>query len=108
MIAVQRHICLDMLRRAAARPAADVDIADVEIAVPAAEGASRDLERCLHGLDTHESEAILMAVHYGLSHVELARRFAVPLGTMKSTIRRALLRLRRCLEPEEPHAAPIG
>lgn len=108
MLAIQRNICLDMLRRAAVRPGADVDLDDIELAVPAAEGASRDLERCLHRLDPQESEAILMAVHYGLSHTELARRFDVPLGTMKSTIRRALLRLRGCLEPEEPHAAPIG
>jgi DNA-directed RNA polymerase specialized sigma24 family protein len=31
----------------------------------------------------------------------LAERFAVPLGTMKSTIRRALAKLRACLEAGE-------
>ena len=34
----------------------------------------------------------------GASYPELAEREGVPLGTMKSWIRRALLRLRGCLE----------
>jgi RNA polymerase sigma-70 factor (ECF subfamily) len=34
----------------------------------------------------------------GLSYPKLAEREAIPLGTMKSWIRRSLLRLRGCLE----------
>lgn len=38
-----------------------------------------------------------MAFVDGLSHSELADRLKVPLGTVKSWIRRSLLSLRECL-----------
>ena len=34
----------------------------------------------------------------GLAYEELAERQAVPLGTMKSWIRRAMIKLKSCLE----------
>ena len=34
----------------------------------------------------------------GLTYAELAERQAVPLGTMKSWVRRGLLRLKDCLD----------
>ena len=60
--------------------------------------ASVDLNRCLEQLEPAQSKAILMAFHFGFSHAELAKTFAVPLGTMKSTIRRGLIRLKECLD----------
>jgi RNA polymerase sigma-70 factor (ECF subfamily) len=42
---------------------------------------------------------ILLGFVDGLSHSELAVRLAIPLGTVKSSIRRALAALKRCLEP---------
>jgi DNA-directed RNA polymerase specialized sigma24 family protein len=38
-----------------------------------------------------------MAFVYGLSHSDLAARMGVPLGTVKSWIRRSLISLRECL-----------
>lgn len=101
MASLTRHICIDMLRRRSAQPVADLDIATLEIPVPAQEGASPDLERCVGQLEANEAQALMLAVHHGLSHTELAQRFNVPLGTMKSTIRRSLLKLRSCLEPND-------
>jgi len=46
----------------------------------------------------------LMAFYYGFSHAELAKMFAVPLGTMKSTIRRGLVSLRQCLDASDANA----
>jgi RNA polymerase sigma-70 factor (ECF subfamily) len=55
------------------------------------------LKRCLERLEPVRRQAILLAYVQGLSHGELAGRLGVPLGTMKSWIRRSLLSLRECL-----------
>ena len=55
------------------------------------------LKRCLKHLDPLRRQALLSAYSEGLSHGELAGRFGVPLGTMKSWIRRSLLSLRGCM-----------
>jgi RNA polymerase sigma-70 factor, ECF subfamily len=105
MLSIQRHVCLDMRRRGASRSASDIDLDTLEIPVLPREGSSLDLQRCIRQLEPREASAILLAVHYGLSHSELARRFAMPLGSTKSMVRRALAKLRACLEPEGPGAA---
>ncbi len=104
MSGIVRHVCIDLLRRNASRPALNLDLKAIEEAVPPHDIIAVDIERCLKRLDGIESKAILMAFHYGLSHAELAKRFAVPLGTMKSIIRRALGKLRECLEPGDENA----
>ncbi len=55
------------------------------------------LKRCLEGLEPSRRQAITLAYIHGLSHGELAGRLGVPLGTMKSWIRRSLLALRECM-----------
>ncbi len=55
------------------------------------------LRRCLERLDPARRQVIVLAYVHGLSHGELAGRLNVPLGTMKSWIRRSLLTLRECL-----------
>ncbi|MDE1569509.1 sigma-70 family RNA polymerase sigma factor [Aquabacter sp. P-9] len=55
------------------------------------------LRACLERLEAPRRGALLLAYVSGLTHGELAGRFGVPLGTMKSWIRRSLLSLRECL-----------
>lgn len=55
------------------------------------------LRRCLERLDARRRGVILLAYTQGLSHGELAARMNVPLGTMKSWIRRGLMALKECL-----------
>ncbi len=57
------------------------------------------LHRCLDGLEPTQRRAVQLAFMEGLSHTELAARLDAPLGTVKSWVRRALLALKRCLEP---------
>jgi len=52
----------------------------------------------LRQLDARHAAAIRAAFLDGTTYEELATRMQVPLGTMKSWIRRALLKLRACLE----------
>ncbi|HVM37012.1 MAG TPA: sigma-70 family RNA polymerase sigma factor [Sphingomicrobium sp.] len=56
------------------------------------------LNHCLDELEEKQRAMIRAAFLEGATYPELAEREAVPLGTMKSWIRRGLLRLRGCLE----------
>ena len=63
--------------------------------VSTAEGAA--LHRCLGELGEDRRRLVVLAFVDGLSHSELAQRMSVPLGTIKSWIRRSLISLRGCL-----------
>lgn len=56
------------------------------------------LADCIDELEPNHGAMIRAAFLDGQTYSQLAEREAVPLGTMKSWIRRALLRLRGCLE----------
>ena len=56
------------------------------------------LSECLGELPDEQRDPIRSAYFDGYSYAELALRRDVPLGTMKSRIRRGLLALRRCLD----------
>ena len=55
------------------------------------------LRHCLGELDDRTQRCIRAAFFDGLTYADLAQREEVPLGTMKSWIRRGLLRLKDCL-----------
>ena len=57
----------------------------------------RALHDCLEKLDSDQQASIRTAFLEGATYDELARRRGVPLGTMKSWIRRGLISLRGCL-----------
>jgi len=62
--------------------------------------ASRDgaaLRRCLDQVEPARRTLVVLAFIEGLTHSEVAERVRQPLGTVKSSIRRALLVLRSCL-----------
>lgn len=56
------------------------------------------LHRCLKQLDAQRQAIIALAYTEGLSHGEIAARLSLPLGSIKSWLRRALLTLRECLQ----------
>ncbi|KGI77531.1 hypothetical protein LF63_0109360 [Oleiagrimonas soli] len=58
----------------------------------------QQLEHCLDELENKHRDAVREAFFTGATYNELADRCAVPLGTMKSWIRRSLIKLRTCLE----------
>jgi RNA polymerase sigma factor (sigma-70 family) len=55
------------------------------------------LKGCLERLEPLRRNAIVLAYAQGLSHGELAGRLGVPLGTVKSWLRRSLLSLKECM-----------
>ena len=106
MTSIVRNRCLDWLRR----PKFEISDADGAIAeaTPSADegplarlersGEAADIARCLKGLDARQRQAIVLAFYDGLSHSELASHLREPLGTVKTWVRRGLLRLKSCLE----------
>jgi RNA polymerase sigma-70 factor (ECF subfamily) len=62
------------------------------------EGERTRLAGCLDELEVRQSEAIRAAFMDGYTYEQLAEKAKVPLGTMKSWIRRGLLRLKDCLQ----------
>lgn len=57
--------------------------------------------RALNRLQPKEREAVLLSVYEGLSHSEISTRMDLPLGTVKTYIRRGLQRVRDLLEMPE-------
>ena len=55
------------------------------------------LHQCLRQLDGRQREVISLAYLRDLSHSELAQQLRLPLGTVKTWIRRGLEKLRLCL-----------
>jgi RNA polymerase sigma-70 factor (ECF subfamily) len=62
---------------------------------------SAQIHKCLGGLDARTQSHIRAAFFDGQTYAQLADQAGVPLGTMKSWIRRGLQRLRACLEASE-------
>lgn len=56
------------------------------------------LGTCLQAIRQEQQSVLLSAYVYGWSHSELVSKFNLPLGTIKSWIRRGLQELRECLE----------
>ena len=59
---------------------------------------TRQLASCMQRLPDPQMQAIVLAYLEGLTHRELADRMEIPLGTAKSSVRRGLQGLRRCME----------
>lgn len=55
------------------------------------------LRHCLSALDDRKREAVLLCYVTGLNHGEAAATMRVPLGTLKSWIRRGVTALQECL-----------
>jgi RNA polymerase sigma-70 factor, ECF subfamily len=110
MVAIIRNRAIDLISSADQARAVpidgDADSVLAQLLDPAAsaeqllEGGqrARSLRDCLAGLEAPQRQALVLAYHHGLSHVDLARHLNRPLGTVKSWVRRALQNLRVCIE----------
>jgi len=92
-------------RRRAAREVTSSDLLDGDSAYmidgrsPHLERSAEALlaERALQTLPSSQQHLILLAVSLGLTHEEIAAREGVPLGTVKTLIRRGLIKVRQAL-----------
>lgn len=103
---IARNRAIDRLRAIAphrdGRPMEEaaevVDAAPGPLAALESGDEGRRLARCLETLEDRARAAIVAAFYGGRTYEDLAHAASVPLGTMKSLIRRALIRLKGCLE----------
>ncbi|WP_274630357.1 sigma-70 family RNA polymerase sigma factor [Arvimicrobium flavum] len=104
LVAVARNHAIDRIRQRR-RPAVELDEA-LDVADPSPDPEKRAvagdeqarINDCLEELDKEKAAAVRGAYLRGDSYVELAERHKVPLNTMRTWLRRSLLKLRECLE----------
>jgi RNA polymerase sigma-70 factor (ECF subfamily) len=104
LAAMARNRAIDHVRSSGRRKQDPMELA-AEIADDAASAPelieqgqeSGRLHDCLGTLEQRQSQAIRAAFFDGYTYSELAAKTDVPLGTMKSWVRRGLLRLKECL-----------
>ena len=106
MINVVRNQSLDLLRRADYRAQEEEWSPDKDQRMsaenPAAQAeTSQEMQRvlaCLGLLGEEQRDCILLSYHHGLTPTEVAARLERPVGTVKTWIRRGLIKVRDCLE----------
>jgi len=106
MNSIARHQALDVLRQRRSRE--NFEAADTAGWIDATPDASKPLHemsadaqlllRCLDRLPEAARDCIVKAYCEGYSHDELSADTKVPLGTVKSWIRRGLVSLRKCID----------
>ena len=109
MINVVRNHSLDLLRRADYRaqeeewsPETDPRTSPENPAALAE--TSQEMQRvlgCLGLLGEEQRNCILLSYHQGLTPTEVAERLKRPVGTVKTWIRRGLIKVRDCLERKD-------
>ncbi len=109
MTTIVRNKAFDTLRRMDGAVEIDADNFDKEV-MDALESVdptpiealqisdeSKALARCFAKLESMQRQAIALAFYHELSHSEVAAQLALPIGTVKTWVRRGLEKLRLCL-----------
>lgn len=104
LVTLTRNRAIDRLRASGKRMTAPIEAAadvvdetpDAETCMIAAEDSTR-IAYCMETLASGDATMIRTAFFEGATYADIADRAAVPLGTVKSRIRRALMKLKACL-----------
>lgn len=103
---IVRNQCFDLLRRRGREtPLEDSVMQAWEDPSPspadlaALSSDAQRLRGCLEQLEESPRRSLMLAYYEGLTLEQVAVRLKAPLGTVKSWVRRSLIRLRGCMEP---------
>ncbi|MED5524511.1 MAG: RNA polymerase sigma factor [Pseudomonadota bacterium] len=107
LMAIARYRCLDALR--AEKRHGEVPIEQDWLASGAPEQSEQwqhqelkaHINECLGQLAERQRRSLWLAFFHGFSHLEITERMDQPLGTVKSWIRRGLMRLQQCLQTKD-------
>ncbi|MEM6363544.1 MAG: sigma-70 family RNA polymerase sigma factor [Planctomycetota bacterium] len=101
---IARRRCIDHQRREGRQPVihhqwegqpAEPTVESVEVLEQADDAAKA--ERCMEHLSEAQKQVLTLSIAEGCSHRIIADHLAIPLGTVKSHARRALIQLRQCM-----------
>ena len=115
LLGMARSRAIDAIRREARFQHEALDEEAAPASAPAAESGDEllavaqghaELHRALLLLIAQPRQLVALAFFSGLSHEEIASQTCLPLGTVKSQIRRALITLRDALGDAGAHALP--
>ena len=97
MITILRNLAIDRLRKTPPTDTDD-DLGDTISDTPNLDEEHSRLQECLQALEASQRQSIFAAFFQGLTHMEISARFAEPIGTIKSRVRRGLSALKGCME----------
>jgi len=103
LITIARNAAIDRKRRAGGATGAEAPAETLADPAPGPEAQAvaaserARLESCFGELEARHAEAVRRAYLDGDSYADLAARFDVPLNTMRTWLRRSLMKLRECL-----------
>jgi RNA polymerase sigma-70 factor (ECF subfamily) len=115
LLGMARSRAIDAIRREARFQHEALDDEAAPVSAPATESGDEllavaqghaELHRALLLLKPQPRQLVALAFFNGLSHEEIASQTSLPLGTVKSQIRRALITLRDTLGDAGAHALP--
>ena len=102
---IARRRLIDKIRQAGRRPPMDSMDDDegtpVDPGIPATVEDDAEVtivERVLAEMDPEHQKVLAMSLHEGYSHSEIAERLSLPLGTVKTRVRRGLIHIREHLQ----------
>ena len=114
MSTIVRNRAFDLLRKVASGPQSaiemDAETVEAEIMGVLEDGGAtpmhvlessqeaKALASCMSGLEGLHRQAMALAFYHDLSHSEVAAHMQLPIGTVKTWIRRGLDKLRTCLQ----------
>jgi RNA polymerase sigma factor (sigma-70 family) len=113
MTTIVRNKAFDLLQRTGRDAALDAEQFDAKVmealrdpgATPietlALSREARTLAYCMSALDGLHRQVLGLAFFHDLSHTEVAQQMALPIGTVKTWIRRSLDKLKTCLAKGE-------
>jgi RNA polymerase sigma-70 factor, ECF subfamily len=109
---IARHRLIDRLRKSAAEPpmvSSDEILESVEWSDPGSGStAETSIEaaqamQALSELRPEQRQVLELGLLHGLTQSEIAKRLGMPLGTVKSCMRRGLIRVRECMRVDAEH-----
>ncbi|MEM7586886.1 MAG: sigma-70 family RNA polymerase sigma factor [Acidobacteriota bacterium] len=108
---IARRRLIDLHRHRQRRPPAEGGEAELDTLTDLRsekielEAEAKLAARAVGNLKPKEREIVLLATYHGMSHSEIANHVGMPLGTVKTYIRRGLMLVREALD--KPRPAPV-